>query len=287
VFCKVTSWLTGNRLVSVPFADHCNLLVDTPEEKSELIRAVQETAAKEHLAYVEVRSQGTEMLQQPGWQAGSSFRLHVLDLQLPLDDLFRATHKTCIQNAIRRAERAKLRYEEGCSDQLLRAFYQLLIITRRRHQIPPQPIEWFRELRDSVGERLKFRVAFKGEQAIAAIVTLHWGDTMLYKYGCSDAAHHNLGGMAYLLWKGIQDAKTLGASRFDFGRSDSDNAGLILFKDRWGSLQSTLTYARYSVRRSRRSLNEGRGARLAGHLFARLPDEWLTVAGRLLYKHIA
>ena len=234
VFCRVTSWLTGRRLVSVPFADECHLLIDAPEDRDELIRALEEKAASERLAYVELRSQETDSLQRAGWQARSSFRLHALDLQRPLDELFRATHKTCIQNAIRRAERAQLQYEEGASDELLRAFYRLLIVTRRRHGIPPQPIEWFRNLRECLGERLKIRIASHGEQPIAGIVTLHWGDTMLYKYGCSDAAYHNLGGMAFLLWKGIQDAKALGARRFDFGRSDSDNAGLILFKDRWG-----------------------------------------------------
>jgi predicted N-acyltransferase len=271
----------------VPFADQCNLLVDSSEDKEELIRALQETAANERLAYVELRSQDTDKLQPLGWHARSSFRLHVLDLQRPLDDVFRATHKTCIQNAIRRAERAKLQYDEGTSDRLLRAFYKLLIMTRRRHGIPPQPIEWFRNLRDCLGERLKIRVVSKEQQAVAGIVTLHSGDTMLYKYGCSDAAYHNLGGMAFLLWKAIEEAKALGARRFDFGRSDADNTGLILFKDRWGSLQSTLTYLRYSVRRPGRTLTDSPGARLVGHLFARLPDEWLTTAGRLLYKHMA
>src|SRR5271167_440366 len=28
VFCSVHSWLTGRRLVSLPFSDHCELLVD-------------------------------------------------------------------------------------------------------------------------------------------------------------------------------------------------------------------------------------------------------------------
>src|SRR5262249_39441355 len=155
VFCKVTSWLTGRRLVSVPFADQCQLLLDTPQDRDELIRVLQEIATSERLAYVELRSQDTDSLQRLGWQAHSSFRLHVLDLQRPLDDLFRATHKTCIQNAIRRAERTGLHYEEGVSDELLRAFYSLLIVTRRRHRIPPQPIEWFRNLRECLGERLK------------------------------------------------------------------------------------------------------------------------------------
>ena len=31
VFCRVFSWLTGRRLVSLPFSDHCEPLVDKPE----------------------------------------------------------------------------------------------------------------------------------------------------------------------------------------------------------------------------------------------------------------
>ena len=30
VFCRVDSWLTGRRLVSLPFSDHCEPLVDDP-----------------------------------------------------------------------------------------------------------------------------------------------------------------------------------------------------------------------------------------------------------------
>ena len=31
VFCKIRSWVTGNRLVSLPFSDHCQPLVDRTE----------------------------------------------------------------------------------------------------------------------------------------------------------------------------------------------------------------------------------------------------------------
>src|SRR5262244_2773877 len=37
VFCRVHSWLTGRRLVSLPFSDHCEPLVDRPEQLRFLI----------------------------------------------------------------------------------------------------------------------------------------------------------------------------------------------------------------------------------------------------------
>src|SRR5271155_4012640 len=38
VFCRVNSWLTGRRLVSLPFSDHCEPLCNSPEELNVLLR---------------------------------------------------------------------------------------------------------------------------------------------------------------------------------------------------------------------------------------------------------
>src|SRR5438067_1875924 len=38
VFCRVRSWLTGRRLVSLPFSDHCDPLVQESEHVEELSR---------------------------------------------------------------------------------------------------------------------------------------------------------------------------------------------------------------------------------------------------------
>src|SRR5580704_8875031 len=46
VFCRVNSWLTGHRLVSLPFSDHCEPLCDSVEELNFLIRYLQ--AALDH-----------------------------------------------------------------------------------------------------------------------------------------------------------------------------------------------------------------------------------------------
>ena len=32
LFCEIRSWMTGNRLVSLPFSDHCEPLVESPAE---------------------------------------------------------------------------------------------------------------------------------------------------------------------------------------------------------------------------------------------------------------
>src|SRR2546421_2663649 len=130
-----------------------------------------------------------------------------MDLRPPLELIFRNLHKSCTQRKIRRAEREELTCEQGRSEALLRKFYQLLLKTCRRKQLPPQPIAWFRHLIDSMGEGLTIYLASKNDRPIAGIMTLSFKRSVVYKYGCSDARYNSLGGMQFLLWNAMQDAK--------------------------------------------------------------------------------
>ena len=177
-------------------------------------------------------------------------------------------------------------YEEGRSESLLRKFYHLFLLTRRRHQVPPQPIVWFRNLISCLGDRLKIRVVSKRDgPPVASILTLIHNRTVVYKYGCSDERFHKCGGMPYLFWQAIQDAKNNGAEEFDFGRSDLDNPGLISFKDNWGATRSQLSYYRYPAP-LREAGTMYLPIRAVKKIMSVLPDCCLTTAGRLLYRHM-
>ena len=285
VFCRIQSWLTGRRLVSLPFSDHCEPLVNTPEDFRVLSKFLKEEQQRQRWKYIEVRPLSNFAEGSALFGAAGTFYFHKLDLRPGPEALFRNFHKNCVRRKIRRAERESLTYEEGRSEALLRRFYGLMVGTRRRHRLPPQPLEWFRNLVDCLGESLKIRVASKEGRAVAGILTLSYKKTLVYKYGCSDSRAHKLGGMHFLFWKAIQDAKGKGVEEFDYGRSDLDNAGLVNFKDRWGASRSTLTYLRYPSD-SAQTLRNGRQEQIAKWIFAGLPDALLTKAGRLLYKHI-
>src|SRR5207249_11725988 len=63
-------------------------------------------------------------------------------------------------------------------------------------------------------------------------------NTLVYKYGGSDVSYNRLGGMHLLYWNSIQDAKRWGLRFFDLGRTDVQQAGLVIFKKRWGAVES-------------------------------------------------
>jgi hypothetical protein len=145
-------------------------------------------------------------------------------------------------------------------------------------------VEWFRNLVECLGNRLTIHVASKDRRPIASVVTLQHRETLVYKYGCSEATYHSSGAMPFLFWKVIEDAKAAGLSTLDLGRSNSDNQGLITFKERWGAVPSILTYVSYSPSRDWHS--QGRIPQLPKAFVARMPDWVLTTAGRLLYRYL-
>jgi len=290
VFCRVSSWITGRRMVSLPFSDHCEPLVDNPEDQELLLAASEREIHQEKLRYIEVRPVRPLAGTIRSWHAGDSYVFHELNLRRDLNALFSHFHKSSTQRKIQRAEREGLNYERGRSQALLDAFWDLLLITRRRHGVPPQPQRWFRNLIDIFGDALQIRVARKDKVPVAAILTLRHKDTLTYKYGCSDAAFNNLGGTHLLFWRAIEEAKREGLRVFDLGRTDPGNPGLITFKDRWGSARSTLTYSRLSARPASEALRKRDSAwagRVAKGVVPRLPEFLLRVAGSLLYRHMA
>ena len=283
VCCRVNSWLTGHRLVSVPFSDHAALLMSEADDLESLLSHLRDRADKESCRYVEIRPVTTEAV-DPMFQESSVFYWHKLLLDADLGTLFHGFHKSCVQRKIRRAVREKLEYTEGRSDRLIRQFHRLLILTQQRHRFPPQPMAWFQNLTECLGEDLKIRIASKDGQPIAGMLTLAYKQSMTYKYGCSDARYHNLGGMAFLFWKTIQEAKRSGLAELDMGRSNLESSGLVTFKEHWGAERMTLKYWRYPA--SVISSSTQWELKLAKKIFTFAPTASLATFGRLLYRHV-
>jgi CelD/BcsL family acetyltransferase involved in cellulose biosynthesis len=285
VACRVSSWLTGTRLVCLPFADHCDpLFGESSEELLSPARLVEECIGQHH-KYLEFRPLREWASLRNQFQPFESFYFHELDLRPGLGQLFKALHKDSIQRKIRRAEKEQLSYEAGRTEGLIKAFYDLQLITRRRHHLPPQPKSWFQNLVKCMGDAVHIRVARKNGAAIAAILTLRHRSTVIYKYGCSDGAFHQLGGMPFLFWKVIEESKASGAERLDFGRSEMNNEGLIAFKDKFGTTKRTLTYFRYPGKKKKQKyLHED--SRFMRRVLCMVPDGVLSAVGRALYKHI-
>jgi CelD/BcsL family acetyltransferase involved in cellulose biosynthesis len=282
VFCEVRSWLTGRRLVSLPFSDHCEPLADA-EEFRILEQPARMQAERRRCKYVEYRP--ISPIAASGLSEQTRYRFHAVDLQPDIEALYRRLHESCIRRKIKKAEKERLCHKSGRSELLFSHFWKLLLLTRRRHKLPPQPAEWFRNLAAILGEQFSIHVAYLEDRPIASIVTLSFKNTIVYKYGCSDAAVNSLGATPFLFWQIIQHAKRDGMTTLDLGRSDIDDVGLSTFKEHLGGAPSDLTYYRTKVTSPNRASSLG-PKRWIREGIARLPDPVLTGLGSVLYRHL-
>lgn len=285
VYCRVGSWLTGRRLVSLPFSDHCEPLVGGKGDLTELLEGFRGRLKEGAYRYGEIRPWVEAAAEDCGFAPGQRYVAHRLDLRAGAAAVFRGFHKDCVQRKIRRAEREGVEVEWGYSAGLVEEFYRLMIQTRRRHGLPPQPIAWFQNLGRCLGESMRVWVARKDGRAAAAIVTGWQGRVVVYKYGASDARMHALGCMPHLMWRVVEDGAERGMEWLDLGRSDEGQSGLIAFKDHLAAERSVISYWRWPEE-SGVAPSGGWGRRIMREACGRLPESWLTGLGSVLYRHL-
>jgi hypothetical protein len=288
VFARVRSWITGRRIVSLPFSDHCEPLFESREELNFVLEYLQSEMDHREWKYLEVRPRNGSLAASAkrfGFYSVASYYLHRVDLCPSLQSVFRLLDKNSVQRRVCHAERVGVIEKCGRSKTMLDEFYNLVVLTRRRHHLPPQPYVWFQNVLDCLGDAAIIRTAYTKDGApIASILTLRFRNSVVYKYGGSDARFKSLGATPLLLWRAIEDAKANGATEFDLGRSDEQDQKLVNFKNHWDKDPSRLRYWRYPGLQL--SNNGDWQLRFAKLLLAGMPDSVLAAMGRLLYRHI-
>jgi len=283
LFCRVRSWMTGRRLVSLPFSDHCEPLVAEPGVLVSMLNHLRTLIGREG-RYIEIRPIHPFPVSSQGFRESEQFCLHFIDLRPTDDIIFGRFHRNHTQRAIRKAGRVGLTVETGRSRTLLAEFRALHTLTRGRQGVPVQPSAWFQNVVDSLGERATIWVARHEAIPVAAILTAVHRRTLIYKYGCSDPAYRRYGGTQLLFWRAIQAAKAQHLGDFDLGRTSWDNPGLLAFKDHLGGERRGLTYYRCTGAAPRKSTAWMSTARMA---YSMVPKPLQVRVGAHFYKHFA
>jgi hypothetical protein len=287
-FCRIRSWVTGHRIVSLPFSDHCAFLCEPDEQFESLICHLYAARAGQRWKYLELRPRSRsfeEAVKKLGFKPAARYVLHRVDLEPAVEEIFRRLNKDSVQRRVGHAEKVGVVEVCGNSEGLLGDFYQLLVRTRARHNLPPQPYAWFRNLLDGIGRAADLRVAYMEQFPVAAVLILHFKDKSYYKYGCSDERFHHLGSIPFLLWRAILYAKSIGSRTFDLGRTGVDQLGLLQFKSHWAQESELVTYWKFPPGSSFGSL-QGWKLSVVKRVCAYTPDRLLRIAGALLYRHI-
>jgi CelD/BcsL family acetyltransferase involved in cellulose biosynthesis len=278
----VDSWLSRRRLVGLPFSDICTPLL--PLEGAEaLLMAARDEAGRRKASSVELRGPPTGYTLNSGFANSTTFHRHVIDLDAQLESRVHSSAR----RAIRKAEREGVTVRVSSDTKDVRRFYELMVTTRRKHGLLPQPFRFFERLDNHFMKRGEgwLLLAELGGTTVAGDLLLRFGDQLVYKFNASDPRYLNLRPNNLLLWKAMQFGREEGCRTLDLGRCEEDNEGLRRFKLLWGSREEQLPYYLYNSGEAGAGLLSSQKTRSALALFVRFaPAFVLEAAGSALYR---
>lgn len=270
------------RWAALPFTDECPPLLTPRVAEGAATAALDAARRAAGISRLEVRS----VLPRSGAHPRAAGVTHVLPLAADPDDVWRGFHKSQVQRNVKRAEREGVTVRRAESrDDLLDTFYALHLATRRRLGVPIQPRRFFRLLWERVlepGGGFVLVAEAAGEPAAAAVF-LTSSDTVVYKFGASDAAAWPLRPNHALFWHAIRTCCEAGHRRFSFGRTDLDDEGLRAFKRGWGAAEAPLEYS--VLGEAPRESHAGGG--LSRRVIRRSPAWVCRAVGEVLYPYAA
>jgi len=290
-FFMIRSWLTGTRLVSLPFSSFCDPLVNTQEEFATLLHASMAAMARFHASYLEIRTQKSyELCKSPELKEYFNYKSHILPLNSDLQTLRESFHKTSVQQRIRRAERNNVMVRVGTNDEDIRVFYRLHSLTRKKHGLPPRPYKFFRNMWHLMHSKglVTLLLAEHDGRAAAGILLLKFKDRVYYEYVGTDKRFLRYNPNHILVWKAIEMAWEEGFRYFDFGVTPQKNTGLMDFKRKWGTEEHEMPYLYFpDVKGYKKSLGQNTEnscwlTRIGHTVYSELG----RIAGRIFYKHL-
>ena len=278
---EISSRIGGRRWVALPFTDH---LPPLGAEGVPLAEMLTEARVRAGISKLELHAH----VSGPGAFDAAEAVHHVLNLQPDAEAVRKTFHKSQVQRSIKKAEKSDLVVRRATRvEDVTGVFFDLHTGTRKRLGVPVQPRRFFTHLWEQVLEPgLGFVLIAEYEgRPIASAVFLQFGETVIYKYGASEADAWNVRPNHALFWEAIRSSCEAGYTRFDFGRSDLGNESLRAFKGSWGSEELPLRYS--TLADEPPGEGSGRAAKALVPIVQKSPRWVCRALGELLYKHAA
>lgn len=277
----VRSPLGARRWVSLPFTDHCPMLVREGAALDEITGALGEFVLASRASGLELRS---ALPAAPGTYPVQRGYRHLLALP---DDPAGLSPNKGHRYSRNRARRLGVTVGFGTSHDDVAEFYRLHVLTRRRHGVPVQPRRFFEMIADRLiakGHGFVATAMHEGHAVSSGIYLGHNG-TLIAKFGASDPRFRDLGAGYLVDWEAASQACLSGYRQMDFGRSDLGADGLRLYKLGWGCSEEPLVYTHLSSEPpSAESAGQGN---LSRAIIRRSPLWVCRALGELLYRWAA
>lgn len=275
---KVFNLIEGKRWVSMPFTDFCPPLGSETDIQSMFLNFCTLINHEP----VEIR---WSVSLDKNIQQSPKYVVHKLKLSNDFDSTYKNFHQMHRRN-INAAKKNGVTTVFGSSENEIRQYYRLHLLTRKQQGLPTQPWKFFSILNKNILQKgMGFVIlAYHDDDCLAGAVFLHWQGTLTYKYGASKKDNLSLKPNNLVMNDAIHWACSNGISIFDMGRTDLDNSGLRDFKSRWGAEEIPLTYTYINSKNN----TLGSVALNPVNKIIQKSPTWVTkFLGELLYRYFA
>ncbi len=282
---RINSYLTGSRIVSLPFSDFCEPLYSSILQADEIVSEIFSYAKNQNLKYVEFRSSETKFPHQ-----SDNYRTdlrHILFLNKSENETFKSFSENTRRNIKKTAKSNVVVVIKNDIDGL-NFFYKMFCVTRQKHGLPPQPIKFFKNIFEYIIKKGRGDIvlAKHNNQFIAGAVYFKFGEKILYKFGASYPVFNELKGNNAVMWFAIQKYINEKYKEFDFGRTEINHEGLRRFKLSWNTEERFIYTSKYDIKTSKYLPAKIQTDGFHNRIFNNTPVWALKLISKILYKHI-
>lgn len=285
VYFSRISDFRGDRVLSLPFCDYCDPLVDDAGAWTLLADRLLSFGTPVTLRCLRnslpARDSRFERVGAALW--------HGVDLTRSEEAIWAGLTGSARQN-IRKAERNEVTVRIATGHDAVRLFHHMHChVRKRKYRLLAQPLAFFENIYDAFApqDAVMLLLAEREGTAIAGLLLLQWRDTLYYKFNAS--VETGLGANDLLAWHAIRFGRGRGLVQMDFGRSDYDQPGLVRYKRKYASEEQEIVTLRYEPPGYRVPHGEETGQVLSRmtELLTRpeVPDAISRAAGDALYRY--
>jgi FemAB-related protein (PEP-CTERM system-associated) len=281
----IKSFLFGNRLISMPFADYGGPV----GELNSLLDKLEKLAIKLNPDFIEVRTpleEHRELLIESGYEERVDYCTFKLDLERGEEKIWREMEKRT-RNGITRALKEGLGLRRAKNLEGLRAFYHLYLKTMKRLGSPPQPYIFFEALWKEFARKDLMRIYFVvfDSKLISAMLFFTHNNKVHYAYSCSLYEYRKKRGNDFLLWNVIRNFSYEGFESFDFGRTRF-NSGVYKYKRGWGGKEVSMPYYYKFYKKKLEERQEVKYAKIAQLWSKYMPESLAKIVGPWIIKQV-
>ena len=240
---EISSWLTGNRLVSIPFATIADVLTSNSQQSSLLINEAIRLLKQIKYSHIEIRTLGSSALvNNEQLRNNHDYKHHCLDITAGKEAIWNHFSYKSIRYEINKANKNKIKLKVAETENDLHTFYLLYSKTRKRLGLPSQPYLFFKILYNTFAKsnNINILLGLFEDNAIAGQLLFKYNGRISVEATGGNDDYRKISPNHFLFWEGIKLACAEGYKIYDFGRTSIHNTTLMDFKKRWGTTETDL-----------------------------------------------